>query len=915
MSMYKYKSFFALLFVFALFVLPLFSSAQSPDKSSILIQQLQQQVAELQRQIQTLQRQLTETRSELGAQSPASAPIAEPETETAPAKTSLEFTRILSRGSLGDDVRRLQEFLAEDKEIYPDGLVTGYFGPLTESALKKWQHKHGIEAVGILGPQTKAKFSERGRGKIQELVTEGAGASGVIPPGLQKKSEGTATSTIATTTPPSPSTENFCAKDPKYCATEKECAAQNYYWYTVSCHKTASPPESCARSYNYCVGSSECSANGWYWCRNSCYSSENACQGQTYVAPAQPAAIPALPATPAQPTSQTGTTTVSATPATPAVPATVATSTTTGDTTPPSTPTGLTATPSTYNIALRWSKSTDNIGVAGYKVYRNGTQIFSAATSTSLATLSTTDFGLTSSTSYTYTVAAYDAAGNISVPSSSVSAAILAPVPPVPATNTGIGTCSGFSLVFKDNKTTYTIGEMATYTYSCASGAASYVRMQVVKPDGVVTTYVTGTGNLTTQTMGFGTDNLVAGSHTLRACYDADCYFIADSKQFTVTAASSVSQVQGLVAAVSGTSVNLSWQAISGISTYNIHRGTSTDFVPIKPGAATGLNFNHLAQGNVLSYTDSNLSAGTYYYKVVAQDVSGNVGPASSAVSATIAAVASPPPAPTGGTNAGGYIGAGWPLAVYVMSVRFNYDTANLPQVASFRTYQKKPGDAAFNLLDTFNNPSAASSCSTTVDGSNGWRLSYSCSAKFWIVGMISTQTSSYFPVGDYEFYITAVSSSGAESVPSPTQKIVVKEPTAIVSPTESQSPVASPPQFRWTTGGSYAYIVLYDEGVLTTSLNPLYYKVVSGGATSFTYDGSALDPSKKYVVIINSPGSVSRTSVGDITTTSFAQKVEKFWISTATTTSSIDNFNAVSQLAQILESLSDILNSLKRLR
>src|SRR5438552_1923689 len=91
-------------------------------------------------------------------------------------------------------------------------------------------------------------------------------------------------------------------------------------------------------------------------------------------------------------------------------------------TTPPSVPTGLTATAvSSSQINLSWTASSDNVGVSGYRVYRGGTQI---------ATRSTTSFantGLSASTTYSYTVAAYDAAGNLSAQSSSASATTPAP--------------------------------------------------------------------------------------------------------------------------------------------------------------------------------------------------------------------------------------------------------------------------------------------------------------------------------------------------------------------------------------------------------------------------------------------------------------------------------------------------------
>jgi len=88
------------------------------------------------------------------------------------------------------------------------------------------------------------------------------------------------------------------------------------------------------------------------------------------------------------------------------------------DTTAPTTPTNLSATPvSSSRIDLSWAASTDNVGVTGYTVYRGGAQV-------GTTTLSTyNDTGLTASTTYTYSVDAVDAAGNHSVKSLSVSAA------------------------------------------------------------------------------------------------------------------------------------------------------------------------------------------------------------------------------------------------------------------------------------------------------------------------------------------------------------------------------------------------------------------------------------------------------------------------------------------------------------
>jgi chitodextrinase len=88
------------------------------------------------------------------------------------------------------------------------------------------------------------------------------------------------------------------------------------------------------------------------------------------------------------------------------------------DTTPPAVPTGLktTATNPT-SVSLSWSASTDNTGgsgLAGYHLYRNGALIASPTTA------SYVDSGLSPHTSYTYSVSAYDNAGNGSVASSAL---------------------------------------------------------------------------------------------------------------------------------------------------------------------------------------------------------------------------------------------------------------------------------------------------------------------------------------------------------------------------------------------------------------------------------------------------------------------------------------------------------------
>lgn len=91
------------------------------------------------------------------------------------------------------------------------------------------------------------------------------------------------------------------------------------------------------------------------------------------------------------------------------------------DTTIPSTPTNLVANIiSATQINLNWTTSTDNIAVTGYAIFRNGTEVASVPNN------NFSNVGLTASTTYSYAIQAYDAAGNRSTSSNVVSATTMA---------------------------------------------------------------------------------------------------------------------------------------------------------------------------------------------------------------------------------------------------------------------------------------------------------------------------------------------------------------------------------------------------------------------------------------------------------------------------------------------------------
>ncbi|TSC78952.1 MAG: NHL repeat containing protein [Parcubacteria group bacterium Gr01-1014_29] len=141
---------------------------------------LQEIVLKLQEQIKTLQAQITELKTQVKFQ----------EEELNAVKIELRISRSLYKGVDGDDVKELQAFLKQFPDIYPEGLVTGFFGSLTEEAVRRFQEKHYIETIGIVGPKTLSK--------IQEIFStqRSATPSGTIPASPAQPMGHTGTTTV-----------------------------------------------------------------------------------------------------------------------------------------------------------------------------------------------------------------------------------------------------------------------------------------------------------------------------------------------------------------------------------------------------------------------------------------------------------------------------------------------------------------------------------------------------------------------------------------------------------------------------------------------------------------------------------------------------------------------------------------------
>lgn len=93
--------------------------------------------------------------------------------------SQINTNNTLKIGSRGESVSAMQAFLASNSYLYPQGLITGYFGSLTKEAVIQFQIVYDLEADGIVGPMTRAK--------LNSLIASGRGLD-ILPPVLSNVS-------------------------------------------------------------------------------------------------------------------------------------------------------------------------------------------------------------------------------------------------------------------------------------------------------------------------------------------------------------------------------------------------------------------------------------------------------------------------------------------------------------------------------------------------------------------------------------------------------------------------------------------------------------------------------------------------------------------------------------------------------
>ncbi len=284
---------------------------------------------------------------------------------------------------------------------------------------------------------------------------------------------------------------------------------------------------------------------------------------------------------------------------------------------PPTAPTGLTAAVSSSSVTLSWNASTDNFGVIGYYIYRNDQRINNTTT---ISGTTYVDSGIPEGTAYIYSVVAYDAVGNISNPSNSVTATTIfdvqAPTAPQGLTAKAVSPSeidlswrpatdnievAGYDIYQDGSEIATVAGTSTTYADMELSAGTSYT-YYIYAFDEVGNTSIEGPG---------------ASATTM----PPDTMPPSIPQNFYATP-------------ISPSQVTLTWSPSTdnvGVAGYYIYNGTT------EVGDTTST-----------TYTDSNLATSTtYQYFISAYDAAGNISPQNSVAVKTLAytpaVIVSPP--------------------------------------------------------------------------------------------------------------------------------------------------------------------------------------------------------------------------------------------------------------------------------
>jgi PQQ-dependent dehydrogenase (s-GDH family) len=335
--------------------------------------------------------------------------------------------------------------------------------------------------------------------------------------------------------------------------------------------------------------------------------------------------------------------------------------TTLTDTTPPSVPANLVASNITQStLTLSWTASTDDVGVAGYNIYKDWIKI----NSTPVAPTTYQITGLTALNTYVFSVKAVDAAGNESDSSNAV--AVTTPDTESPTVPTNVAT----SLITDSS---------FTLSWTASTDNTGVIGYDIIQDGIIINTAPVTTTN-------FNVTGLTQGTTYSYSVQALDAYSNVSQRSTTVTVNTIDTQAPTAPAALTSsnliaTAVTLSWTASTdnkGVAGYDVYR----DGVRINPATVTGTSYN------VTGLTAST----TYSFYVQAKDAAGNLSPISNTITVTT-------PASTSCTGTGSIRYQKWNniTGTAVTNLTSNANYPNNPSVSGTLTSFEIPTNSGDN--------------------------------------------------------------------------------------------------------------------------------------------------------------------------------------------------------------------------
>ena len=551
------------------------------------------------------------------------------------------------------------------------------------------------------------------------------------------------------------------------------------------------------------------------------------------------------------------------------------------DTVPPSTPTNLIATAASPTLVnLSWNPSTDNVGVAGYSIVRNGVQIATSALTTFQ------DTGTAGYTTYTYQIQAYDLAPNVSQPASVTVKTPSSSAPDPPANMAG----------------TTISAQQINLSWSAPTSGVIPTSYRVFR--GTSFENMTQIQTLGGSSVSYNNYSLAAGTPYY---YGVEGVTNGLSSGMSLIVASTfplpTAPSNPVATANSGKQITITWSPSTGslpISSYKVFCGTSPS------------SLSQLAQTTKTSYIDTTVTAGTTYYCAVeAIDSKGDVSPMSATVSVT---PPGPPSAPTNVTataSSAKMVKVAWTAAVSNGLAVSNYhvyrgtSSTGLTQlgITTATTYTDNTvsagtvyyygieatdtgGDvsamSALASLTTPSMPSAPTGLTATPISSKQISLSWTASVSGGLpissyhimrgtspsnLSQIATSASTSYKDGTvaagttYYYAVYAVDSGGDDSPTSASVSITAPAPPA--APTNVSGTAVTHRQISVTwsapVGGALP-IVTYHVYRGSTSSNLAVVSAITAPTTSFT--DNSVSPNTTYYYAVQAIDSGNDTSV-----------------------------------------------------